>query len=308
MTTSVGSSAYLDVPAYLRAATNHETASLLGLATTIGGSSTVAAGTTSLPVASSTGWASGPLWLLDGPSSEVCQVIASADGTHVTLAAPGTQFDHVPGVSASQGGASGALAETILRASAWIENYCRQGSGATDRSLFAIPRSERWGMPSLRAYLDRDGVLVIRPGHFPIQSIASVAVELGQGQSVTLDATQAELPSSGRLIELPHRLWSTPSPGQLLVLENGLSRGRRQWVTLTYTAGLTPSAVPYDIQLACVWVTSELLAERRNPTGAASMRQGKFQLDARLRGDTSGDSILLLQAKHALDPYRDLAI
>lgn len=140
MTTTLGASAYLDVPAYLRAATNLETASLLGLNTTLGGGSTIAAGTTSLPVASSTAWSAGPLWLLDGPSSEVCQVTASADGAHLTLAAPGTRFAHAPNVSASQGGASGSLADAILRASAWIEGYCRQGSGATDRSLFAVPQ------------------------------------------------------------------------------------------------------------------------------------------------------------------------
>ena len=140
MTTTLGASAYLDIPAYLSAATNLETASLLGLNTTLGGSATLAAGATSLPVASSTGWSAGPLWLLDGPFSEVCQVTASADGTHLTLAAPGTRFAHAPGVSASQGGSSGSLANAILRASAWIENYCRQGTGATDRSLFVAAR------------------------------------------------------------------------------------------------------------------------------------------------------------------------
>ena len=164
-------------------------------------------------------------------------------------------------------------------------------------------------MPSARAALDRDGVLVIRPGHFPVQSLAAVAVELGQGQSISFDPTQAELPSAGRLIEIPYLLGGALTPGQVLLLEtSGLSRSRRQWATLTYTAGLTPGAVPYDVQLACVWITSEQLAERRNPAGAASIRQGKYQLDARLRGDTSGDSILLLQAKHALAPYRDLPL
>jgi hypothetical protein len=309
MTTTLGAGAYLDVPAYLRAATNLETASLLGLNTSLGGSSTLAAGATSLPVASSTGWAAALVWLLDGPYSEVCQVTTAPDGTHLTVAAPGTRFAHAPGVSVSQGGASGSLADAILRASAWIEDYCQQGTGATDHSLFAVSRSERWGLPSMRASLDRDGVLIIRPGHFPIQSVASVAVELGQGQSLSFDVTQAELPSNGRYVEIPYLLINAPAPGQILVLESsGLSRSRRQWATLTYTAGLTPGAVPYDVQLACVWVTSELLAERRNPTGAARVHQGKFELEARLRGDISGDSILLLQAKHALNPYRDLTL
>lgn len=86
---TAGISAYLDVAGYLRAATNQETVSLLGLNTTLGGASTLAAGAVSLPVTSSAGWAAGALWLLDGPWSEVAQVVGSADSTHLTLAVPG---------------------------------------------------------------------------------------------------------------------------------------------------------------------------------------------------------------------------
>jgi|SRR5579883_3339981 hypothetical protein len=304
-TTGLGWSAYLDVPGYLRAATNQETASLVGLNTQVGGASAVPAGTQTLPVLASAGWSAGLLWLLDGPYSEVAQVTGAPDGTHLSLAAPGTAFVHNPGVSASQAGTMGSLAETILRASAWMENYCQQGSLATDRSLYAVSRSERWGMPTMRASLDRDGVLVVRPGHFPVQSIASLAVEFGQGQSLALDVTQIELPSGGRLIEAPYLLNGTLSPGQQLLLETqGLSRSRRQWVTLTYTGGLTPGLLLYDVQQACIYVVSEFLAQRRNPTGAALVHQGKFELQARPRLDTTGDSILLLQAKAALEPYR----
>lgn len=304
MATTLGVGAYIDVPTYLRAATNQETASLLGLSTTVGAGS-AAAGVTSLPVAASAGWAAGPLWLLDGPYSEVVQV-TGINGANLTLAAPGTLFAHAAGVSASQAGTAGALGELILRASAWIESYCAHGSLATDRSLYAVARQERWGMPGIRAALDRDGVLVIRPGHWPVQSVAVVAIDLGDGQTLALDATQVELPSGGRLVEVPYLLSAAPSPGQMLVLETaGLSRSRRQWATLTYTGGLTISAVPYDVQQACVWVTSELLAERRNPTGAAAMKLGKYEVQARLRGDETGDSLLLMQAKAALAPYRE---
>ncbi|HEX6818441.1 MAG TPA: hypothetical protein VF120_08705 [Ktedonobacterales bacterium] len=90
MAGTLGMSAYLDVPAYLRAATGQETASLVGLNTTLGGSGTIAAGTAALPVVASTGWAAGALWILDGPYSEVVQVTGSPDGTHLTLAVPGT--------------------------------------------------------------------------------------------------------------------------------------------------------------------------------------------------------------------------
>ncbi len=305
MATTLGAGAYIDVPAYLRATTNQETASLLGLNTTLG-SGGATAGATSLPVAASAGWAAGPLWLLDGPYSEVVPVTSSAYGTHVTLAAPGTLFAHAGGIAASQAGTAGALAELILRASAWIEGYCAHGSLATDRSLFAVARSERWGMPGIRAALDRDGVLVVRPGHWPVQSVSALAIDLGDGQTLTLDATQVELASGGRLIELPYLLSTVPGPGQVLVLETaGLSRTRRQWATLTYTGGISIGAVPYDVQQACVWVTSELLAERRNPTGAAVMRLGKYEIQARLRGDETGDSLLLMQAKAALAPYRE---
>ena len=305
MATTLGAGAYIDVPAYLRAAANQETTSLLGLSTTVGAGG-AAAGVTSLPVAASAGWAAGPLWLLDGPYSEVVQVTGSADGTHVTLAAPGTIFTHAAGVSVSQAGSAGALAELILRASAWIEGYCAHGSLATDRSLFAVARSERWGMPGIRAALDRDGVLVIRPGHWPVQSVSALAIDLGDGQTLSLDATQVELASGGRLVELPYLLSAAPGPGRVLVLATaGLSRSRRQWATLTYTGGISIGAVPYDVQQACVWVTSELLAERRNPTGAAAMKMGKYEIQARLRGDETGDSLLLMQAKAALAPYRE---
>jgi hypothetical protein len=296
-------SSYLDVPTYLRAAANQETASLLGLNTTITGAP--AAGTTTLPVAASAGWVAGPAWILDGPASEAVQVTGSGDGTHLTLAAPGTAFAHASGASVSQAGTAGALGEIILRASAWIEGYCRQGV-AGDRSLFAATRTERWTMPSTRAYLDRDQVLAVRPAHFPVQSVSALAIEFGQGQSLAFDATQIELPSVARMVYLPYLLQASPTPGQQLVLESaGLARGRRQWAVLTYVGGFNAGALPYDVQQACAWVVSDLLAYRQNPGGAAEVRLGKKATVSRLRGDLSGDSILLLQAKAALEPYKE---
>jgi hypothetical protein len=298
-----GFASYLDVPAYLRSAANLETASLLGLNTQTTGA-TQPAGTTSLAVAASTGWAAGPLWLLDGPTSEVAQVTGSADGTHLTLAAPGTLYAHAAGVSVSQAGAGGALAELIARASSWIEGYCRQGVPG-DRGLYAASRTERWSMPSTRAHLDRDQVLVVRPGHFPVQSVSALSIELGQGQALAFDVTQVEMPATARTVELPYLLNAALSPGQQVLGTHGLSRARRQWAVITYTGGLTPGTVPYDVQQACAWLVSDLLAQRQNPAGAAELRLGKKALVARLRGDQSGDSILRLQAKAALEIYKE---
>ena len=312
MTTGLGRSAYIDIAGYQQAPHGQETASLLGLSTTTGGGSNQPAGTTSLVVASASGnasWTAGPAWILDGPTSEIVTVTGSADGTHLSLAAPGTAFAHAPGVSVSQAGSAGCLAATILRACGWIENYCQQGASAGsagDRSLYALSRSERWGMPSMRAYLDRDRVLAIMPGHFPVQSVSAVAVEFGQGQSLTLDAAQCELQSSGRLVELPYLLQSGVTLGAQLFLDTrGLSRSLRQWATITYVGGPCASgAVPYDIEQAAVWMTSDLLSQRQNPTGAAEQSLGKRRLVQRQRGDAVGDSILLLRAHDALEPYR----
>ena len=292
-------SAYLDIGDYLRAATNQETASLLGLNTIL--TADIAAGAVTLPVAESAGWATGAVWLLDGPWSELAQVTAAPDGSTLTLAAPGAGFAHGAGVSVSQAGPVGALAETILRASAWIENYCRQGTPG-DRSLFALPRTERWRLSGSRAWLEPDGTLAVRPGHFPAQAVTAISVETAPGAALALDASRVELASDGRLIELPAAsLGGMPGVGAA----PGLSRGGRGWLSLTYTGGAAPpGAVPYDLRQACVWVVSDLLGQRRNPTGAAAVRMGGFELQARPRTDPSGDSLLLIQAKAALQPYR----
>ena len=317
MTAGLGLSAYLDVPSYQRAPHNQEIASLLGLNTTLGGSVPQPAGTTALLVVASAGWSIGPAWILDGAVSEVVQITGSVDGTHVTLAAPGTLFAHTAGVSISQAGTAGSLAEVILRASAWVENYCQHGGPAGayggDRSLFAVARTERWAMPSMRAHIDRDSTIVVMPGHFPVQSVSSLTVELGLGQSLALDVSSMEQQTAGRLVEVPYLLLGGPTVGQQLMLETkGLSRSQRQWAVVTYTGGVASGAsgalaselVPWDIGQAMVWVVSELLAQRRNPTGASEYVLGKLRVVQRQRGDLVGDSLLLLRAHDILQPYR----
>jgi hypothetical protein len=306
MTTGLGFSAYIDISDYQEAPHGQEIVSLLGLSTTTNGA-TQPAGTTALVVVSTSAnasWTAGLAWILDGPASEIVSVTASPDGTHLTLAAPGTQFAHTAGVSVSQAGASGCLASTILRACGALENYCQQGASGGDRSLYALTRSERWAMPSVRAYLDRDATLAIMPGHFPVQSVSAVAVEFGQGQSLALDASQIELPTSARVVEFPYLVQGGVSVGMQMFLGlQGISRSRRQWATLTYLGGITPGAVPADVEQAAIWITSDLLSQRQNPTGAAEQSLGKRRLVQRQRGDAVGDSILLLRAHDALQPY-----
>jgi hypothetical protein len=66
------------------------------------------------------------------------------------------------------------------------------------------------------------------------------------------------------------------------------------------------TAIPDDIRKACHFLVSDLLGYRRNPTGAAEIRLGDSQISARLRGDTSGNSILMIQARSLLLPYTAL--
>lgn len=309
MTSGLGLSAYIDVPRYLRWPSGQETASLVGLNTTLGGSG-AAAGATSLPVVASAGWAAGLAWVLDGPVSEVVTVTGSVDGTHLTLAAPGLAFAHAAGVSISQAGPGGCLAEVILDACAYAENYCMQGEQATDRSLFALARTERWELPGTRAYLSGAMTLTVRPGHFPVMGVTALSVDLGLGQTVALDASVAEVASGGRLIELPYLMTSGLSVGQELLLDRfgpyGLSRSGPYWVNVSYTGGVTsPSqgGAPYDLQRAISYIVSDFLSQRQNPTGASQVELGKRRLTQRYRGDVIGDSLLLLRAHDLLDNY-----
>lgn len=296
-------SAYIDVATFARSPHGLDTSDLVGLSTTTAGA-TQPSGTTNLAVASSSGYTVDSAWILDGPYSEVVSITGSADGTHVSLASPGTLFAHSSGVCVAQGGALGSLPEILLRASAFAEEYCQQGTAATDRSLFAVARTELWGMPSARAYLDRDSVVCCRPGHFPVQSVSAASIQFGQGQSLALDVTQLQN-TGGRLVELPYLLQTSPTVGVQLLLENrGLSRSRRQWLSLTYTGGFTPGSVPYGVAQAVTWIASDLVAQRLNPTGASELDLGKRRVVQRQRGDVVGDSILLLRARDMLDPYR----
>jgi hypothetical protein len=43
----------------------------------------------------------------------------------------------------------------------------------------------------------------MRPGHFPAQSVASLAVQLPSGASQNLDLSLAQITGEGRLIEAP---------------------------------------------------------------------------------------------------------
>lgn len=270
----------------------------------------------SLTVAQNKGFpANSPLWILDGANSEMVYTAATApeggtDGATTINLATGLQFAHGAYVCVASGGSRGSLPQLLIRASAWVENYCEQGS-EVDRSLWGKQRTSRYKLPTMRAFINPQYSLVIRPNNFPVTAVSSISVEFAPGNALGFDATQVELDDDGRLITLPILSQTTAqvqSPAWLY--GPPLTREDEAWAVIIYTAGIggVVGALPEDFKLAVAWVARELLGETRNPTGAASMRQedvtvNQRHTNARLM-ESSADSIFLIQAKEALRRYK----
>lgn len=176
-----------------------------------------------------------------------------------------------------------------------------------------MSRTERYRLPGPHAVIDPSGMLTLAPLHFPVQSIASLTLDWGNGQTWALDATQIELPENARCVNLPAPLPVTGTTGMLGMLPRGWSTVAMQragplWVLATYTGGLTAGVLPADFVQAVCWVACHLLGYRENPTGAAERRLGKKALVSRLRGDTTDASTLLTDAKAILRAYRNVAM
>jgi hypothetical protein len=304
-------SCYVDVPTFQNGAMGIETASLLGGNSVLASAATQ--GATSLGVVSGIGFAAGVAWVLDGPNTEIVTVSA-VSGTTLTLSA-GTLAAHNAGVCVASAGTAGSLPEILVRASGWVEGYCGQGrpGNASDLQLFALTRTERYRLPGPYATIDPAGVLTVRVLHFPLQAVASLVLDWGQGQTWTLDVTQIEFPTSTRSFDVPPPLPIIGSTGVLIApgglprawSDIALSRMGPLWVAVSYTGGLTPGALPWDFTQAVCWVACHLLGYRENPTGAAERHLGKKALVNRLRGDKINESALLADAKAVLEAYRN---
>jgi hypothetical protein len=141
--------------------------------------------------------------------------------------------------------------------------------------------------------------------------VTSVGIQMGAMTAASLDTTYL-YPVNGQ-----QRTLTLPQPGVTGATPNVSTVVGRYWprnlpfiATLAYTGGpitgATLASVPYDLAYACHLITAHFLGYRRNPTGAAMIHQGDFNLEARLRGDTSGKSLLLIDAEAAPQPYKNL--
>jgi hypothetical protein len=295
---------YQDVPDFLANGTaNIETASLLGGNTTLSGATLL--GATSLPLVSSSGFPSTgtfTAWLLDGLLSE--KVTASISGSNL-LVASGTVAAHAAGVSVSSAGTGGCLADVLVRAARMIDNYCRQGpDGTTERTLYALSRTELLRGPSLRASWDTNQILCLWPCRWPIQSVTSVSMQYGTLAPVLLNIGSPVVPVNQRTIEIPYQDIATLTPLSF-VNQNYL---RSQWfvATLVYTAGACGAGVlagvPDDIRQASIYLACDILAQRMNPFGLTDTIQGKVKRTFRLRAD-AWTSVFREHAYDLLDQY-----
>ena len=299
---------YLDVPGFLASQPALPVTALLGGNTTLTASVTV--GATSLPVITTANFQAGaPVYLLDGPNTEIVFAATPPYTTSGTLllTAPGCAYAHGPNISVSSGGAQGALGDTLLAAASWVEEYCQQGSPQA-RGFYATARTEKLAMPTTRAYIDRAYGLMLRPHWFPVTAVTSISIEASPGVGVSFDPTQAEFDTGGMSIAIPQLAPLPPGGYPNLGAFTFYPRGAHMWANLTYTAGFPVGQLPWNFLRAVSFVAREYLAYARNPTGAAMIRQGDVMLVPRLRGsggkESSVDGIFLAQAKVFLQPYK----
>ena len=318
---------YIDTNQYINnSAASVELASLLGGNSILTGGP-YAAGSMSLTLISGAGFVVQPslaapsstnpvtAWILDGLNSETVQVTGVSSNT-LTLASPGTTAIHANGVSVSSGGTFGCLADIIHQACREADNICQQGpdgvseydtGGLTDRSLFAVSRTESYVTPYGGAAFTVDNALVIWPYHFPVRSVSSISVQVGAMGTSSVSTTNMVLPNGGRSITIPYAQNITSAQVTPAFLNMPFSRVAESYVTLVYTAGpiagATLATVPIDITRAVMLLTSDILASRSNPLGAANVHKGDTSHMFELRGDTAGKSLNWKDAAHRLRPY-----
>ena len=288
---------YISPFEYTKSATGQETASMIG---NLGRIAAVSANTTALvPLMPLTAALNqyDEVYIFDGANSEIVTVgSAGAAINALSIPVSATAFSHAAGTVFCSDGVSGSIGNVLLQSSAMLENYCQQ-------SLLQQTYTETSPLRTLSAAITNDGTLSIRTRHFPVTAISALTIETDLADVIALDPTQAIIPTRQRLINVPvlSQIGAGPST---LAFSFPLSQADAGFVNLTYTAGFAYGSLPFDIKQAAIWLTSDLLSDRLNPTGAADVQMGKRHVTVYLRGDVTGESALVKRAHAMLDPYR----
>lgn len=248
-----------------------------------------------------------PVYLFDGPNCEVLQAssVASVGSTTIAVSNPvasitGCQYAHAAGVTICTDGQFGSLAVAIFNGSTLVENLCKQVLWQTTYT------NEQLQMPTMRAAINNQNILEFRPRHFPITALTTITLLTTQLDPVSYDPTQAFIDGDRMIVSLPNmqpiagqNQQSVPYPELMPLM------GRMQYaqLQLTYTAGYAIGSLPFDVARSAVLLTNECLNTIGNPVGAAQIQRGKVNTTYNLRGDTTGESSLVKQAKQWLQPY-----
>lgn len=283
---------YITPIEYTRAPTGQETASLIGNLLRL--SNATSAGATSLPVSALTvALAVGDVvTIFDGSNSEVVVVTASAQTGASSVATEATAYAHTAGTVICSDGVLGSLSQSIEVASDTLESICQQ-------SLLQQSYTETYTLRTMDATVTSDNILSIRPKHFPVSAVSSLEVFVQNGTAVSMDATQAVIDARARLVTLP----SARTNGIGTALNTSIGQQTPGYVTMGYTAGFAYAQLPMSIKQAAIWLTSDALSDRLNPTGAADLQTGQRHASTYLRGDLSGQSALYKRAVERLMPY-----
>ena len=240
--------------------------------------------------------------IFDGPNSEVVTVgAAGATVGSTSIPCSPLQFAHATRTPCCSDGIMGSLADQITDASAELEAIAYQ-------SLFqSTYTNEVLQLPSMDANITNRNILAFRPKHIPVTALSSIVLQQRQNATTTFDPTQAFIDSSQQYVKVPVLNGVGPS-GQVFWPQQPMDRTADQWLTISYTAGFAPSALPADIRDAAVLLTSDILSRRYNPTQADQLTENRKTLIAVLRGDFSGESLFYKQAKRKLSKYTRKAI
>lgn len=295
---------YTDPYRYIRAATGHDTSTVIGNLSRIA-SPGISIGATSITLTVPTSKVLNVydiVTIFDGSNSEEVTVTATANQGATSITVSATQYAHATGTVIASDGTQGSLASMIANASAAIEAYCRQSLLQTTHS------NERLPLRSTRAAVTRDYQLVLRPKQFPVNSVTACTASLDNTTTLTFDTAQAFIDADGLTVTLAQMSTTSGSTNWWGNISPPLYPTTPGWVQLSYMAGYTYAALPNEVHQACIWIASDLLSDRRNPTGAAETQYGDVKLTTRLRGDNSGRSVLVIRAYEILDRYRQRAM
>lgn len=293
---------YLSVHDYLRATHGQETASILGnlMRVSSGG---VAQGAPSLPVTPNTTVNLNiydQIYIFDGSNSEIVTVTATTNAGASAIPVSALAYSHAAGISCCSDGVYGSLGQTIIDGSAEVERICEQPL------LQQTNINETLPLLTTRAMVTNKSQLLIRPRQFPVVSVSGLSIQFNAGNLVGLDTTQVVIDAMAKFFKVP--VVKAIGTGNNYALGQYVNQQQAGDVIVTYVAGYLYSSLPYEVRRAAIWLVSDLLTDRINPSGSAEFSEGKIHHATFLRGDLSGETALVKRARNALLPYSQSAI